>query len=82
MKVLDIFVNVTGKLEELLGGARWRLLRGLVTLGLAAALNAQELVNGVGLGRSLCGICFRLNISVISLSIQNCQSERNTPEAF
>ena len=82
MKVLDIFVNITGKLEELLCGARWRLLRGLVTLGLAAALNAQELVNGVGLGRSLCGICFRLNISVISLSIQNCQSERNTPEAF
>ena len=55
MKVLDIFVNVTGKLEELLCGARWRLLRGLVTLGLAAALNTQELVDGIRLGRSLSG---------------------------
>ena len=53
MKVFDIFVNIAGELEELLCRAGRLLLRGFITLGLAAALDTKELVDGIGLRRSL-----------------------------
>ena len=49
MQVFDILVYVTGELQELLHCLGWRLLWSFITLGLAAALNTKELVNGVGL---------------------------------
>ena len=53
VEVFDVLVNIAGELEELFCVAGRLLLRGLITLGLAAALNTQELVDGIGLGRSL-----------------------------
>ena len=63
MKILDVLVDVAGELEELLRGAGRLLLGRLHTLGLAAALDPQELVDGVGLGRPLGGAGFSLKMS-------------------
>ena len=52
VEVFDVLVNIAGELEELLSVAGRLLLRGLITLGLAAALDTQELVDSIGLGRS------------------------------
>ena len=53
VEVFDVLVNIAGELEELFCVAGWLLLRGLITLGLAAALDTQELVDSIWLGRSL-----------------------------
>ena len=80
MEVLDVLVNVARELEELLCGAGRLLLRGLVTLGLAAALNAQELVNGIGLRGSLSGTGLGL-IKDISQVNHRIRERLSLPEA-
>ena len=68
VEILDVLVNIARELEELLCGARRLLLGSLVTLGLAAALNSQELVDGIRLGRSLSGTGLGLNSDIIQVN--------------
>ena len=67
MKILYILVYVTGELKEFLHCLGRSFFRSLIALGLTAALNTKELVNGIGFDGAFRCICLglRLNVEIV-----------------